>query len=142
MQIAEIKQLPEQPSAPIDNEAVAYERRFLDILLASLIPAELALDIKLIPVLPEQTLLGSLRDGRLRVKIPIRIKFAREDKHIIAEAVDLNEYGFGANLSEAIRDLQRAIVELYLTLEQDQHRLGPDLQQVWAALQRTIQRKP
>jgi hypothetical protein len=142
MQIAEIKQLPEQPSAPIDNEAVAYERRFLDIPLASLIPAELALVINVSPVLPKQTLLGSLRDGRLRVKIPIRIKFAKEDKYIIAEAVELNEFGFGANLSEAIHDLQRAIVELYLTLEQDQHRLGPDLQQVWAALQRTIQRKP
>ena len=142
MQIAEIKQLPEQLSTPIDNEAVAYERRFLDIPLASLIPAELALAINVSPVLPQQTLLGSLRDGRLRVQDPIRVKLAREDQHIIAEAVELNEFGCGANLSEALHDLQRAIVELYFTLEQDQHRLGPDLQQVWAALQRTILRRP
>ncbi|MGH9427950.1 MAG: hypothetical protein ACRD2L_16825 [Terriglobia bacterium] len=76
------------------------------------------------------------------MKIPIRVKLAREDQHIIAEAAELTEFGFGANLSEALHDLQRAIVELYFTLEQDQHRLGPDLQQVWAALQRTILRRP
>ena len=142
MQIVEIKQLPEQSTTPFDNEAVAYERKFLDIPLASLIPAELALAINVSPVVPEQILLGSLRDGRLRVQAPIRVKLASEDQHIIAEAVEFNEFGFGANLTEALHDLQRALVELYFTLEQDQHRLGPDLKQVWAALQGKILRKP
>ncbi len=142
MQITKITPYPEQPSTLIDNEAVAYERRFLDIPLASLIPAELALAMNVSPVVPEQIFLGSLRDGRLRVHAPIRVKLAKEDQHIIAEAIEFNEFGFGANLSEALHDLQRAIVELYFTLEQDQHRLGPELEQVWAVLQGKILRRP
>lgn len=94
------------------------------------------------PVAPNRILLGSLRDGRLRVQSPITVTFTKEDQHVIAEATELDEVGFGANLSEALRDLQRAIVELYLTLEKEQDRLGPDLQKVWATLQRKLLRWP
>ena len=85
-----------------------------------------------------QVLLGSLRDGRLRVYSPIRVKFSHERQHVIAEAVELNEFGFGRNVSEAITDLQHAIVELYFTLEKEQGRLGGDLQNVWSKLQKLI----
>lgn len=94
------------------------------------------------PVVPHRILLGSLRDGRLRVQSPITVTFTKEDQHVIAEATELDEVGFGANLSEALRDLQRAIVELYLTLEKEQDRLGPDLQKVWATLQHKLLRWP
>lgn len=89
-----------------------------------------------------QILLGSLRDGRLRVQSPITVKITKEDRHIIAEATELDEFGFGANLSDALRDLQRAIVELYLTLEEGKDRLGPDLQRVWTTLQHKLARRP
>ena len=85
-----------------------------------------------------QVLLGSVRDGRLRVYSPIRVKFTHEGQHVIAEAVELNEFGFGGNVSEAITDLQHAIVELYFTLEKEQDRLGRDLQNVWSKLQKLI----
>ena len=85
-----------------------------------------------------QMLLGSLRDGRLRVYSPIRVKFTHEGQHVIAEAVELNEFGFGRNVSEAITELQHAIVELYFTLEKEQGRLGGDLQNVWSKLQKLI----
>ena len=85
-----------------------------------------------------QVLLGSVRDGRLRVYSPIRVKFTHEGQHVIAEAVELNEFGFGRNVSEAITDLQHAIVELYFTLEKEQDRLGRDLQNVWSKLQKLI----
>ncbi len=65
-----------------------------------------------------------------------------EDKNVIAQAEELDEFGFGKNLSEALSDLQGAIVELYFTLEQEEDRLGPDLRRVWAILQEKITRRP
>jgi len=89
-------------------------------------------------VVPGEVLLGSVRDGRLRVYSPIRVKFTQEGQHVIAEAVELNEFGFGNSVSEALTDLQHAIVELYLTLDKEQERLGSDLQDVWEKLQKLI----
>lgn len=142
MQVIEITQPLGQPSKSIDNEAVTYERRFLEIPIASLISPEDALLIRVSPVLPGHILLGSLRDGRLRVQSPITVKLTKEDQHVIAEATELNEFGFGTNLSEALRDLQRAIIELYFTLETEQDRLGPDLQRIWVTLQDKLLRRP
>jgi hypothetical protein len=88
--------------------------------------------------MPEQILLGYLRDGRFRVVSPLQVKLTYEDKHTIAEAVELDEFGFGENISEALADLQRAIAELYFTLEKEQSRLGTDLQRIWVVLQEKI----
>lgn len=93
-------------------------------------------------VAPNQVFLSSLCDGRLRVQFPIAVKFTKEDQHIIAEAVELDEFAFGTNLSEALRALQRAIVELYFTLEEGKDRLGPDIQRVWTTLQHKLLRRP
>lgn|GEM_PF-2031460 len=142
MQVIEITQLPGQSSRSFDNEAVTSERRFLEIPIASLISLEDALLVRVSPVLPDHILLGSLRDGRLRVQAPITVKLTKEDQRVIAEATELNEFGFGTNLSEALRDLQRSIVELYFTLEAEQDWLGPDLQRVWATLQTKLSRRP
>jgi hypothetical protein len=76
------------------------------------------------------------------VQSPITVKITKENQHVIAEAAELDEFGFGANLSEALRDLQRAIVELYLTLEEGKDRLSPDLQRVRATLQTKLSRRP
>ena len=63
---------------------------------------------------PERFALGSLRDGRLRVVESIEVAQMMEGGKYVVEATDLNEFGFGDNLSEAIADLQAAIAELYL----------------------------
>ena len=60
-------------------------------------------------------------------------------EHVV-EATELNEFGFGETLSEALTDLQAAIAELYFTLEEDQDRLGPDLSSVWDVLSRKIRK--
>lgn len=87
---------------------------------------------------PDNILLGALRDGRLRVVSPIKVKLTYEGKHTIAEADEIDEFGFGENISEAIADLQRAIAELYFTLDKEQGRLGVDLQRIWGVLQEKI----
>jgi hypothetical protein len=76
---------------------------------------------------PNQMLLGTLGDARLHPTEPIQVNIHVEHSQFIAEAPEFNEFGFGTSRSEAIRDLQRALVELYFTLEREQDHLGADL---------------
>lgn len=137
--VIEIRPLGSRAIQP-DNDAGAHDILFQEIAPGAVVPIEYV-GADLAPAIPSEALLGSLRDGRLRVHLPIRIKFTKEDKHIIVEAVELNEFGFGENPSEALANLQRAIAELYLTLEKEQDRLGTDLQSVWAILQEKIRKQ-
>lgn len=91
--------------------------------------------------IPHNLLLGTLNDGRLRVSSPIQVKIVKENSQIIAEAIEFNEFGFGDNLSAAIKDLQHAIVELYFTLEKEQTRLGGDLPDTWAKLKAKLKKR-
>lgn len=132
---AKIKQM-DQPPAIQSHEVRACEEKF-----QKLVRRHVLLDYGNIdqPVtVPHEALLGFVRDGRLRVYSPIRVKFTQEGRHIIAEAVEFNEFGFGENVSEALTDLQHATVELYFTLEKEQESLGSDLQNVWGKLQKMI----
>jgi hypothetical protein len=61
---------------------------------------------------PGEALLGTLRDARLKVTEPFRVSFHREESHVIAEAADVDEFGFGGNPSEALADLQRALASV------------------------------
>ena len=98
-----------------------------------------ATDSRLEPA-PTRILLGTLGDGRLRVRSPISVVLTTENQDHIAEAEELNEFGFGKNPSEAIADVRRALAELYFTLEQEQGRLGPDLVTIWDALRSKVEK--
>ena len=88
---------------------------------------------------PEGTLLPCcLRESRLRLRQPLAIEFRRQEGQVIAEAIELNEFGSGADPSAALVDLQHAIAELYRSLNADQHRLGPGLERVWSMLREKI----
>lgn len=82
---------------------------------------------------PTQCAIDDLRDGRLRVVEPIAVTWTTEDGQCVAEAAEINEFGFGDNLTDAIAELRFA-------LDADQERLGPDLQAVRATLTRKIRR--
>lgn len=125
--VTEIVQLRQQPDMLLSHEGESF------------LPLEYVV-VDLAPAIPSEVLLGSLRDGRLRVYSPIKVRFTTEGKHIIAEAVELNEFGFGENPSVALIDLQRTIAELYFTLEEEQDHLGKDLQNVWAEIQEKIRK--
>ena len=136
--VTKIQQMSETQSMQPDDEGAAHHLKFQKIPPSAVVEY---INADLAPAVPSEALLGSLRDGRLRVHSPIKVKFATEGKHTIAEAVELNEFGFGKNLSAAIIDLQRAIAELYLTLEKEHDRLGKDLQDVWTILQEKIHKR-
>lgn len=87
---------------------------------------------------PARLTLDSLRDGRLRVVEPIEVVPMVEGGQYVAEAPELNEFGFGDNLSGAVADLQAAVAELYFTIEAEQRRLGTDLAAVWGTLSRNV----
>ena len=86
-------------------------------------------------------LLGTLSDGRVHLISPFKVVFVRDEDQIVAEATEINEFGFGNDFSEALLDLQHTISELYFTLELEQERLGTDLQNTWAILQNKISKK-
>jgi hypothetical protein len=133
--VTEIKQFEEVTSEPPD-ELVAHQKEFTD-----LVPVERSAEANLGSSIADEILLGSLRDGRLNVRSPITVRLSVENEDIIAEAAPFNEFGFGKNFSEALADLQRAIAELYFTLETEQGHMSDDLQGVWRALQRTITKR-
>ena len=87
---------------------------------------------------PARLTLDSLRDRRLRVVEPIEVVRMVEGGQHVAEAPEINEFGFGDDLAEAVADLQAALAELYFTLEADQRRLGSDLATVWGTLSRKV----
>lgn len=91
--------------------------------------------------LPATVRLNSLTDDRLRVKEPIEVVIFRDDEgFILAEAVELNEFGYGDDAAEAFAELQYAVGDLYFSLEEDKDRLGPGLQKVWETLQVKIEK--
>ena len=84
--------------------------------------------------------LGTLHDARLRVAEPFELEITDDKYGFVAFAPEIGDYGFGPTGSEAIRDLQATIVELYFTLNEEADRLGPKMQATLATLQRKIQR--
>ncbi len=93
-------------------------------------------------VFPERFSLGTLGDGRLRVRKPIDVTRTVEDGQCILESPAINEFGFGKNFAEALADLQATIVELYFTLAKEQGNLGPDLAEVWTELSENLLEAP
>lgn len=91
-------------------------------------------------LVPGELLLGSLSDPRLHIVSPILVRLFLEHDSVVAEAIELNEFGYGENISEAVRDIQRAIAQLYFSLEESSAHLGPDLVSTWSALQRMVTR--
>lgn len=87
---------------------------------------------------PREFALASLRDGRLQVMEPILTRCLSEAGQFVMEAPEVNEFGFGANPTEALADLQAALAELYFTLASEQERLGPDLASAWTTLFRKV----
>jgi hypothetical protein len=90
--------------------------------------------------LPNHLELGTLNDRRYRVVSPFLVRCARHGDRVTAEATELGEFGSGHTMAAAVHDLQLALIELYATLESEQHRLGPDLEAVWGTLRQKVTR--
>jgi hypothetical protein len=84
--------------------------------------------------LPRTIQLGSMPHKRFRVLKPISVELSRAGEFMIASVAEFEEFGQGENSSEAIDDLTHSIEELFLSLEEEEARLGPDLRALLARL--------
>lgn len=135
-----LQQFTKPGAAEQDGELVAVQGGFQIIQgITALIPAEYSGVFT--PALTTEIQLGFLRDGRLRLREPLKVTVTSEEGQVIAEAGEINEFGYGLNLTEAVKDLQHAIGQLYFTLEEDQDILGSDLRSVWEILEAKIQKR-
>ena len=89
---------------------------------------------------PPKFLLGHLRDNRLRVIEPFVATWTVEDGTVIIDAAEINEYGEGDTLEDAIKDLQASIAELFFELDGDRDRLGTSLQRVYETLTKKLRK--
>lgn len=76
----------------------------------------------------------SLHSDRLRLKEPVAVLIEGEKGQVIAYAPDLDIYGSGDDLVEALEDLRLSILDLYADLKRHRGRLGKDLQAAWRYL--------
>ena len=91
---------------------------------------------------PLELQLGTLAHSRLQVRRPFMLKVGRENEHVTVWNADIEEIGYGPDLSAAIGDFQQAVIELYMSLCSDQDRLGPDMTRLWKALQGFVVERP
>ena len=86
------------------------------------------------------SILDGLAHNGLRVVEPFKIQIDVVDGTVIVDAPEINEYGEGDTLEEAMADLQASIVELFSDLDEERDRLGADLQRVYETLTRKLRR--
>ena len=86
--------------------------------------------------MPAEFSLRAWDDGRLQVVDPVAVRSMTEAGQVVVEAPEINEFGYGDTLREALDDLRAAVAELYFTLDTDSERLGPDLKAVHTTLVR------
>ncbi len=91
---------------------------------------------------PREFTLGALRHPTLRVRVPFKLDVRKSSEGVTVWSNDLEEVGYGPYLTAAVEDFQQAVTELYLTLRDEQDRLGPDLARVWETLNRHVEERP
>jgi hypothetical protein len=89
---------------------------------------------------PPKVLFAAQIDGRLKIGQPFDAKITIEDHTVTALVPDIEEFGCGSTLGEALYDLGKTIAELYFTLDAEKDRLSSDLQAVRGKLAAHIQR--
>lgn len=90
-------------------------------------------------VTPYHLEIRSLHSDRLLLKEAISVLVEEEEDQVIAYAPDLEIFGCGDDLGEALEDLRESIVELFTDLEQQQGKLGKDLEKIWQYLSALIE---
>jgi hypothetical protein len=91
---------------------------------------------------PKKILFGVIAHPRLRIKRPIRLEVSRKKGTVVAHCTDLNEFGCGVSMSDALDDFSKGIAELFFSLEQDSDRLGSDLAKLKEKLGRYVEPRP
>lgn len=86
-------------------------------------------------------LLGAIHDPRLRVKRAIPVEITRKGKTVTAYCANLEEFGYGLNVSASLEDLAKTLSELYFSLEEQPENLGRDLAIIRSRLAEYLERR-
>ena len=70
------------------------------------------------------------------MNLAFRVRFSTDEGCIVAEAPVFNEFGYGHDPSDALRDLQAAIAASFFELSPDKTNLGPEMQKLCDELTR------
>ena len=93
---------------------------------------------RLRPEMPGVLPIATLPHSQLRLRRPLLVNVLVEGKIVGVWSEELEELGTGPHLSAAIADFQRSVVELYLSLEANQDRIGGELAALWQRLQQVV----
>ena len=88
--------------------------------------------------LPYTIFISDLRHDEYKLTQPIPVSIEYEDNVIIASFYDVDVYGTGDDVQEAITDLCFQIVEIYELYSQNVSRLGPVPAREWKYLQTIV----
>jgi hypothetical protein len=91
------------------------------------------------PIQSEAVLFGAMSDPMIRVKSPIPLRISREGDTVAVFSPDLEEFGYGRTLSDALDDFAKTVRELYLSLSARQESLSDYLQGVLEKLQQFLE---
>jgi hypothetical protein len=91
---------------------------------------------------PKHILLGTINRCEFRVVKPIPVRVEARGRTVIASWRQVDEFGTGKSTSLACDDLGHTIAELYVSLEREEARLGPDLAKVWGVLKQYVVKRP
>src|SRR5256885_1806362 len=70
---------------------------------------------------------GVVHDPRLKMKRPVSLEISRKQGTVIAYSRQLDEFGCGETMSDALDDFSKGLAELYFELRSQADRLGKDL---------------
>jgi hypothetical protein len=88
---------------------------------------------------PDRVLFAAIRDPRLRIVQSIPLEVSTEDQNVVVHWADVDEFGTGSTLSEALDDFEVSARELYRQLAAPDVNLGPDMQRVKGVMEQHIQ---
>jgi hypothetical protein len=87
---------------------------------------------------PKRIRFGGALHPKLRVTQPIPLDIKRSEKLVVVENQELEEFGSGVTLGDALADFGSGLAELFFRLEDDKDRLGPDLQRLRQVIARFV----
>lgn len=76
------------------------------------------------PGRPARVLMGVVGDSRLQLQKPVPVDVSTDAGSVIAYFGEVEEFGYGPNLSAAMDDLSKALAQLFLSLVEREADLG------------------
>lgn len=92
--------------------------------------------------MPRRILFGAMPDPRLRFRCPVPLQVYMEDGSIIARSPELDEFGCGVSMGDALQDLGKTLAEEYVFLHEQADQLGEALRDQYRRLSEFVEYRP